>query len=106
MEKFMTIDQVAEALAIHRSTVYRLIKSGKLVAINVNSSVRISEDSYQNFVKRNVRNVQTNESIKQPKKNATAEELLRFSGVWKGSKEEIPEIIKFIEESRNDINRE
>ena len=38
----------------------------------------------------------------QPKKNATAENLLRFSGVWKGSKEEIKDIIKYIEESRTE----
>lgn len=38
----------------------------------------------------------------QPKKNATAEDLLRFSGAWKGSKEEIKDIIKYIEESRTE----
>lgn len=102
MEKFMTIDQVAEALVVHRSTVYRLINSGKLVAINVNSSVRISEDSYQNFVKQNVRGVKTSKPDSQSKKSATAEDLLKFSGTWKGPKEEISEIIRFIEESRTE----
>ena len=39
---------------------------------------------------------------RQPKKNATAEDLLQFSGAWKGSKEEIKDIIKYIEESRTE----
>jgi len=53
--QFMTMDEVAKALAVHRSTVERLIKSGQLRAIKVNSAVRIPEDSFQEFVRRSVK---------------------------------------------------
>jgi excisionase family DNA binding protein len=96
MDKLLTPDQVADFLAVSRKTVYRIIKAGKLEAVNVESILRIPEESLKAYVNRNKK-----ANIKErTKKNATAEDLLIFSGAWKGSKEEIKEIIKYIEESR------
>ena len=98
MDRLLTPDQVAEFLAVSKKTVYRIIKAGKLEAVNVESILRIPEESLKAYVDHNKK-----ASIeRQPKKNATAEDLLMFSGAWKGSKEEIKEIIKYIEESRTE----
>jgi excisionase family DNA binding protein len=107
--KFMTIDNVADNLAVKRRTVERLIKSGQLYAIKVNSMVRISEESYQNFISYNaIKNTelkQETNSVPKEKENpdfSTAESLLKHCGKWKGSKDEVEDIIKYIKESRTD----
>ena len=71
--KFMTITQVAESLAVHRRTVERLIKSGQLESIHVNSAVRITENSFKDFVNRNSNNM---------KKNLMAHEEILKSREW------------------------
>jgi excisionase family DNA binding protein len=53
MEKLLTPDQVAEYLAVSRKTVYRIINSGKLNAIKVESILRIPEESLKEYVDRN-----------------------------------------------------
>jgi excisionase family DNA binding protein len=73
MQKFMTIDQVAETLTVHRATVNRLIKLGRLKAIKINRSVRIAEDSLEEFIKINI--------LKTEKKDNQTETL---QGIFKG----------------------
>lgn len=55
--KFLTIDEVADALRVHRSSVTRYIKAGELGAIKApgrrNSAVRIPLRSYEDFIRRN-----------------------------------------------------
>jgi excisionase family DNA binding protein len=53
MEKLLTPDQVAEFLLVSRKTVYRIINSGKLEAIKVESILRIPEESLQKYMDRN-----------------------------------------------------
>jgi len=53
MEKLLTPDQVAEYLAVSKKTVYRIINSGKLNAIKVESILRIPEESLKEYVNRN-----------------------------------------------------
>ena len=72
----MTIDQVAETLTIHKATINRLIKSGKLKAIKVNRSVRIAEDSLEDFIKVN--------SLKMDDKQEEAKQTESLQGIFKG----------------------
>ena len=46
----LTVDETAEALAVSRSTIYRLLKSGDLVATRIGTAVRIPESSVRHFV--------------------------------------------------------
>ena len=46
----LTVDEAAEALALSRSTIYRLLKSGDLVATRIGTAVRIPESSVRRFV--------------------------------------------------------
>ena len=46
----LTVDEAAEALAVSRSTIYRLLKSGDLVATRIGTAVRIPESSLRRFV--------------------------------------------------------
>jgi len=46
----LTVDETAEALALSRSTIYRLLKSGDLVATRIGTAVRIPESSVRRFV--------------------------------------------------------
>ena len=101
MQKLITTDGAAEILSVTRRTVYRLIKSGQLKAVKVNSAVRIPEDSLEEFLKRNTIN-----NTKIPNgtmgKRSTLNSLMKHFGAWKGSKEEVEEIIKYIEENRTE----
>ena len=49
--------EVAESLALPRSTLYRLIASGELVAIRVGTAPRIPAKVLERFVDQAVRNV-------------------------------------------------
>ena len=51
----LTVDEVAEALALSRSTIYRLLKSGDLVATRIGTATRIPESSLQRFVDQRTR---------------------------------------------------
>ncbi len=46
----LTVDEAAKALALSRSTIYRLLKSGDLVATRIGIAVRIPESSLRRFV--------------------------------------------------------
>jgi excisionase family DNA binding protein len=51
--KLLNIDQVAEYLGVHRDTVYNLIRSGRLPALQLGgrkAGWRITEDDLHNFV--------------------------------------------------------
>ena len=51
MERLLlTVDEVAEALALSRSTIYRLLKSGDLVATRIGTATRIPESCLRCFV--------------------------------------------------------
>ena len=51
----LTVDETAEALAVSRSPIYRLLKSGDLVATRIGTAVRIPESSLQRFVDARIR---------------------------------------------------
>ena len=53
MEALMTVSEYAEAMKLHRDTVYRLIREGKLDAVRVGRSVRV----YPPKVEREAQNV-------------------------------------------------
>lgn len=94
--KFMSVNEVAETLSVNRTTVSRLIKSGKLHAIKVNTAVRIAEDSLQDFVRQN--------SINENKDNeefSTAKSIMKHLGKWDGPREEFDIILKAIKDSRS-----
>ena len=46
----LTVDETAEALALSRSTIYRLLKSGDLVATRIGTATRIPKSSLNRFV--------------------------------------------------------
>ena len=51
MERLLlTVDETAEALALSRSTIYRLLKSGDLVATRIGTATRIPKSSLDRFV--------------------------------------------------------
>lgn len=101
--QFMTINAVSKALAVNRSTVERLIKSGQLQAIKVNRSVRILEDSFDDFIKRNLMNKSTsnnNESKEIEPGRSTLRSMMKHFGAISGSKEECEQIAKLIKKSK------
>ena len=51
----LTVDEAAEALALSRSTIYRLLKSGDLVATRIGTATRIPESSLRRFVDARIR---------------------------------------------------
>ena len=51
----LTVDETAEALTVSRSTIYRLLKSGDLVATRIGTAVRIPESSLRRFVDARIR---------------------------------------------------
>ena len=51
----LTVDETAEALALSRSTIYRLLKSGDLVATRIGTAVRIPEQALRRFVDARIR---------------------------------------------------
>lgn len=48
--KFITVPQAAKMLAVHKQTLYRLVKEGRVPSIRVGRSVRISEDHLMRMV--------------------------------------------------------
>ena len=49
---FMTVVEVAAALRVSRATIYRLVRSGALPAVQVGRSVRVSRDAVDAFLHR------------------------------------------------------
>ena len=48
----LTVDQVAEVLRVHKSTIYRLVKRGKLPAFRVGSDWRFDPERLDEWVER------------------------------------------------------
>ena len=59
MLKFFTLEQVAKLLKVHRTFVSRLISEGKLKAIKIGRSYRISEGGLFEFLKGKTKEVYT-----------------------------------------------
>ena len=56
MERLLfTIGEVAQSLALSRSTIYRLLRSGDLVATRIGTATRIPESSLRRFVETRTR---------------------------------------------------
>ena len=53
MEKYYTIDEVAELLKVSKMTLYRYIKSKKLPAIKLGKEYRVSASDLQAFLDSN-----------------------------------------------------
>ncbi len=49
--KVFTVNEIAEKLKVHPQTVYRWIYQGKLKSLKIHSSVRITEEQYEEFIK-------------------------------------------------------
>ena len=54
-----TIDDAAELLQVSRSTIYRLIDSGRLLAVRVASAPRIPAAALERFVEQAIRDART-----------------------------------------------
>ena len=50
-----TVGEVAESLAVSRSTIYRLLRSGDLVATRIGTATRIPASSVGRFVEARTR---------------------------------------------------
>ena len=56
MERLLfTVGEVAQCLALSRSTIYRLLRSGDLVATRIGTATRIPELSLRRFVEARIR---------------------------------------------------
>lgn len=49
---FLTIDQIASMLHVHRRTVWRWIRAGKLKAAKIGKAWRIREEDFEAFVRK------------------------------------------------------
>jgi excisionase family DNA binding protein len=49
--KFLTVAEVATAMRVSKTTVYRLVHSGELPAVRVGRSFRVSEDAVHDYLK-------------------------------------------------------
>lgn len=52
LERLLTVRQAAEALAVSRATVYRLLDDGALPAVRVRSDMRIAASDVRDFIAR------------------------------------------------------
>lgn len=50
MEKFYTVEEIAENLKVTKQTIYVYVRSGELKAIKVGKSWRVSEDNLKEFL--------------------------------------------------------
>lgn len=53
LEPFHTVKWVASYLGVHPMTVYRLIHAGRLGAVRVGKSYRISDSTFRAYLKEN-----------------------------------------------------
>jgi excisionase family DNA binding protein len=44
MKRLLTLDEVAELFRVHRGTVYKWVRSGKIRAVRVAATLRIPEE--------------------------------------------------------------
>ena len=49
-QKFYLVSELADALRVSHMTIYRYIKSGKIVAYKIGKEFRISKDEFQKFL--------------------------------------------------------
>ncbi len=50
-EEFFTAQELADKLKLNVMTIYRYIKSGKLIAYKIGKEFRISEKDFNSFIK-------------------------------------------------------
>ena len=50
MMNLNTLEEVAESLAVSKSTVIRLVRSNQLAATRIGRAVRISDESLRHFI--------------------------------------------------------
>jgi len=87
-KQFYTMHEIANILAVDYNTVYRWIKAGKIKAIKLNSIVRISKESFNEFINKRSMDFQ-----EEPKR-----ERFSIQGIFKGGgpipEEDINEAVK------------
>jgi excisionase family DNA binding protein len=50
LDSYITIKEICQSLKVKKLTVYRWIKSGKLQAIKVGKSYRVTQQQIDNFI--------------------------------------------------------
>lgn len=50
-DTFLTVDEISKQMRVSKMTVYRLIHSGKLAAVQFGRSFRVYESSYLAYLK-------------------------------------------------------
>lgn len=59
-DKFLTAQEIADALKVNIMTIYRYIKAGKLIAYKTGKEFRIKERDFNKFMeKRKVKNYES-----------------------------------------------
>lgn len=63
MEKFYTLEQIAKLLKVHRTYASRLIEQGKMPALKIGRSYRVTESGLFAFLKGKAKEIYTVEEI-------------------------------------------
>lgn len=50
MEKFLTVQEVADQLRVHRNTVYTLVQDNKIENFRISKSIRFTEQALKKFL--------------------------------------------------------
>jgi excisionase family DNA binding protein len=50
LDSYITIKEICQSLKVKKLTVYRWIKSGKLQAMKVGKSYRVTQQQFDNFI--------------------------------------------------------
>jgi excisionase family DNA binding protein len=53
-DPYLTVDEVAARLRVAKMTVYRLIRSGDLIAFRIGRSIRVTESAFNAFLRASV----------------------------------------------------
>lgn len=53
MKKYHTVEDISEMLQLSKMTIYRYIKSKKLIALKLSKEYRISDREFQKFISEN-----------------------------------------------------
>ena len=51
--RFLTVAEVADLMRVSKMTVYRLIRSGKLPAVQIGKAYRVREDELESYLNAN-----------------------------------------------------
>jgi len=73
-KRFYTPGELAEMMAVHKATIYRMVERGELPAIRFGRSIRFDADEIEAFL----RNVTTQNELK--------EQRFSLQGIFKGGK--------------------